>query len=329
MPLCWLPVTYGLRMRVSESIQNDDIRDLGREYASALEEYLSIGGEDALRSAYEIGRTALADGWGVHDMAAMHHAAVTGVLQGMNRSASLMHDLDRAQEFFAESLSPYEIAHRGFQDAASALRQLNETLEQEIQRIAHAVHDEAGQLLFAAHLAMSSVAHDIDPSLQGRLQEVGTILDQVEKQLRRLSHELRPTILDDLGLVPALEFLADSVSTRAGLSIRIHSSLRDRYAQKIETAVYRVIQEALTNVTKHARANNVEIHLTVVVKHLHCLVHDDGVGFDSPSVLSRAVRGGLGLVGIRERLNAVGGTLQIDSVIGRGTELLVKIPVEK
>jgi signal transduction histidine kinase len=287
-----------------------------------------MGGEDALRSAYEIGRTALADGRGVLAMAAMHHTAIAQMLPGMIPSASLAQHLNRAQEFFSESLSPYEIAHRGFQDATSALRRLNETLEQEIQRIAHAVHDEAGQLLFAARLAMSNVAHDIDPSLQGRIQEIGTILDQVEKQLRKLSHELRPTILEDLGLAPALESLAESVSTRAGLSIQIHSSLSGRYAQKIETALYRVIQEALTNVTKHAHAKHVEIRVSRVMKHLECLVQDDGVGFDSRSVLACAARGGLGLIGIRERLNAVGGAMQIDSVVSRGTKLLVKIPVE-
>jgi signal transduction histidine kinase len=316
---------------VNQNIQNDERHELERAYARALEEYCLKGGEDALRSAYEIGRTALAEGRGVLDMAAMHHASIMRALPAMSPSATLTQNLGRAQEFLSESLSPYEIAHRGFQDATSTLRRLNETLEQEIQRIAHAVHDEAGQLLFAARLAMFSVAHDIDPSLQGRLQEVGAILDQVEKQLRRLSHELRPTILDDLGLVPALEFLADSISKRVGLSIRIQSSLKDqdRYAQKIETAMYRVIQEALANVTKHAHAQNVEIRLTRVAKHLHCLVHDDGVGFDAPNVLSCTERGGLGLIGIRERLNAVGGTLQIDSVIGGGTELLVKITVEK
>jgi signal transduction histidine kinase len=313
---------------VSESLQDDQGRDLEEAYAGALAEYLSIGGEEALRSAYEIGRTALADGKGVLAMAAMHHAAVAGALPDTSSSASVKQNLARAQEFFSESLSPYEIAHRGFQDATSALRQLNETLEQEIQRIAHAVHDEAGQLLFAARLAMSNVAHDIDPSLQGRFREIGAILDQVEKQLRRLSHELHPTILDDLGLVPALESLAESVSIRAGLSIEIHSSVRGRYAQKIETAVYRVIQEALTNVTKHARAKSVEIHVTRTIKHLECLVRDDGVGFDAPAVLANAARAGLGLIGIRERLNAVGGTVQIESAAGQGTKLLVKIPVE-
>lgn len=316
-------------MNVSQNIQKDQTRDLERAYTRALEDYVSSGGEDALHSAYEIGRTALADGLGVLEMATLHHAALAQVLERVSRPTSLEQNLDRAQEFFGESLSPYEMAHRGFRDAISALRRLNETLEQEIQRIAHAVHDEAGQLLVAARLTMSGVARDLSPSAQGRLQEVGMILDQVEKQLRRLSHELRPTILDDLGLVPALQSLTEGVSKRTELSIRLNSSLQGRCAPNVETVLYRVIQEALTNVTKHARAENVEIQLSNVAKSLHCLVHDDGVGFDAPSVLSSKERRGLGLVGIRERLMAVGGTLQIDSAVGRGTELLVKIPVEK
>ena len=315
-------------MSAGESIHNSAVRELEQSYANALDEYLATGGEEALRSAYELGRSALADGRGLLDVAAMHQAAIAPLFERSNPVASRMQDLERAQEFFRESLIPYEMALRGFQDATSALHLLNETLEQEIHRIAHTVHDEAGQLLFAARLAMSNVAHDIDPSRQEKLQEVGVILDQVEKQLRRLSHELRPTILDDLGLVPALESLIDSVSKRAGFSIRIHSPLRDRYAQKIETAVYRVVQEALANAAKHAGASNVEIHLNRVDKHLQCVVQDDGVGFDAASLLSRTARRGLGLIGIRERLNAVGGTLQIDSAAGRGTKLLIRIPVE-
>ncbi|MGB6745092.1 MAG: phosphatase RsbU N-terminal domain-containing protein, partial [Terracidiphilus sp.] len=100
---------------MSQNLQNGEGHDLERAYARALEEYLSIGGEDALRSAYEIGRSALADGKGVLAIAAMHHAAIAQVLPGMSPSTSLAMNLDRAQEFFSESLSPYEIAHRGFQ----------------------------------------------------------------------------------------------------------------------------------------------------------------------------------------------------------------------
>ncbi|HEX3472292.1 MAG TPA: ATP-binding protein [Silvibacterium sp.] len=313
-------------MKVSKNNQKDEIGELERAYAKAFAEYLSMGNEGALHSGYEIGRAAQAYGWGILDMANMHHANIARVVARMNPAVSLAQDLDRAQQFFGESLSPYEMAHRGFRDATSALHRLNEMLEQEIQRIAHVVHDEAGQLLFAARLAMDGVAHELDPSLRSRLQEVGVILDQVEKQLRRLSHELRPTILDDLGLLPALEFLGGRISKRAALAIEIHSTLKDRCAPTIEIAVYRVIQEALTNITKHAHAKNVEIRLRKVAKNLHCLVHDDGVGFDVPSVLSSTIPNGLGLIGMRERLNAVGGTLEIDSLVGRGTDLLVKIP---
>ncbi len=305
------------------------MNDLEHAYAEGLENYLLGGGEDALQKAYEIGRTAMTQSVGVLQMAAIHHAALVNVLPRLGSSASLTQTLGRAKDFFTESLSSYEMAHRGFREAISALRHVNETLEREIQRIAHAVHDEAGQLVVAARLAMSGIAQDLSPSLQGQLKEVGTILDQVEKQLRRLSHELRPTVLDDLGLVPAVRFLAEGLSKRSELSIRVESSLETRCPPNIETALYRIIQEALTNITKHARAENVKIQLTRVANHLHCLVEDDGAGFDVSTLLSRKENRGLGLVGIRERLNAVGGTLQVESQPGRGTGLLVKIPMEK
>lgn len=305
------------------------MNDLEHAYAEGLENYLLGGGEDTLQKAYEIGRTAMTQSVGVLQMAAIHHAALVNVLPRLGSSASLAQTLGRAKDFFTESLSSYEMAHRGFREAISALRHVNETLEREIQRIAHAVHDEAGQLVVAARLAMSGIAQDLSPSLQGQLKEVGTILDQVEKQLRRLSHELRPTVLDDLGLVPAVRFLAEGLSKRAELSIRVESSLETRCPPNIETVLYRIIQEALTNITKHARAENVKIQLTFVANNLHCLVEDDGAGFDLSTLLSRKENRGLGLVGIRERLNAVGGTLQVESQPGRGTGLLVKIPMEK
>jgi two-component system, chemotaxis family, sensor kinase Cph1 len=190
------------------------------------------------------------------------------------------------------------------------------------------VHDEAGQLLVAARLAMSGLGHDLGPSVHSRVQEVNTILDQAEEQLRGLSHELRPTILDDLGLVSALRFLADRVSKRSELSIRVESSLEGRCASNVETTLYRIVQEALTNVTKHGQARHVRVHITHTGKNLDCVVDDDGVGFDVPAVLSRAGRRGLGLVGIRERLSAVGGTMRIDSKPGCGTALQIRIPME-
>jgi chemotaxis family two-component system sensor kinase Cph1 len=199
-------------------------------------------------------------------------------------------------------------------------------METEIQRIAHAVHDEAGQLLDAARLVMSGLG-DVDPVMRERLQQVGSILDDAETQLRRLSHELRPLILDDLGLTPALHFLSDGFSKRTRLPVSLQSSVDHRLPARVETAVYRIVQEALANVARHSRATKVEIHVAIHADGtLHCKVADDGVGFD---VLRAEERKGLGIVAIRERLNAVGGTLEIHSAPGRGAALHVTIPLER
>lgn len=313
-------------MKANKNGQNAGIDEIAQAYANAFTDFLLMDKEEALHRGYEIGRAALVDGLSILDLAEIHHANVAELMARTSPPTSLAQDLNRAKQFFCESISPYEMAYRGFSDATAALRRLNETLEQEIQRIARGVHDESGQLLFAVRLAIDGLAHELDPSLRDRLQEIGHILDQVEKQLRRLSHELRPTILDDLGVVPALEFLSGRVSRSSGLAIEIRSTLKGRCIPTIEIAVYRVVQEALANITRHANAKNVRIQLGRVGRNLHCLVHDDGVGFDASSVLSPAHHTGLGLIGMRERLIAVGGTLEIDSLVGRGTDLLVKIP---
>src|SRR2546425_13300831 len=97
------------------------------------------------------------------------------------------------------------MTHRGFREGVAALRRLNEMLEEEARRIAHALHDEAGRLLVSVHLALQEAAGGLPPRVRDRLEKVREPLDEIEKHLRRLSHELRPTILDDLGLLPALE----------------------------------------------------------------------------------------------------------------------------
>lgn len=301
---------------------------LADSYADALQRYLQVADEDALRRAYEIGRQAIADGIGVLEMAKMHHEALSSALLNGHQKDSLAADLERAEAFFAETFSPYEMTHRGFRESVTALRNLNETLELEIQRIAHAVHDEAGQLLVAARLAVSELARDVRPAVAKRLLEIMEIFDQVEEQLRRLSHELRPTILDDLGLLPALRFLADGVSKRSKILIKVEGDLASRPTPSVETALYRIIQEALNNVTKHAQAKSVRIQLNRDGPTLLCAIRDDGRGFDVPAVLARKGQKGLGLIGIRERLNAIGGTLQLRSEPGRSTELLVTIPME-
>jgi two-component system, NarL family, sensor histidine kinase UhpB len=212
--------------------------------------------------------------------------------------------------------------------AQEALRRLNERLEEEARRIAHALHDEAGQLLASVHLALDEVARELPSPAAERLHAVRPLLDVIEEQLRDLSHELRPTVLDDLGLIPALEFLASGVSKRAGIAVTVEGSTGGRLRPGVETALYRIAQEALTNVTKHARATCASIGLVQQAGLVRCSVRDDGIGFDLPSLLARRGAQGLGLIGIRERVGALGGSLEISSAPGQGTELVITIPLD-
>jgi signal transduction histidine kinase len=298
-------------------------------YLLALTTYLDGAGEQALGAAYELGRAAVTDGKGILDFVAIHQAALQKLFSDPRRTGDLARVLCGAEEFLAEGLSPYEMTHRGFREAIASLRHLNETLEQEIQRIARAVHDEAGQLLVAVHLALADVARDAPSPLRDRIQLTAGLLNQIEEQLRRLSHELRPTVLDDLGLAPAIRFLADGFSKRTGLTIPVITGLQDRLPKNVETAVYRIVQEALTNVARHSRARCVRIQLERVGRTLRCVIEDDGTGFDVPAVLASQPRKGLGLLGMQERLNAIGGTLRVRSALGNGTELLIQLPLEE
>src|SRR6266849_1849067 len=209
------------------------------EYCSAFGEYAGGGGEAALGRAYELGRRAIAEKKSLMEIASLHHQALQGMLAEAESAGRQQALVSAAAGLVSEVLSPYEMAHRGVQDAIGALRQLNETLEEEIKRIAYAVHDEAGQLLVAVHLALSDVATELPERHKEQMGRVEELLNQVEKQLRRYSHELRPTVLDDLGWIPAIRFLAEGVSKRANLPIHIKVAFAGRLPSTTEVALYR------------------------------------------------------------------------------------------
>jgi signal transduction histidine kinase len=262
------------------------------------------------------------------EIASLHHKALQGLVREEKDEELRKSLLQTSGDFLAECLSPYEMAHRGFQDAVRALRQLNETLEEEIKRIAYAVHDEAGQLLVAVHLALAEVARELPQPQQARVGQIKELLNQVEKHLRRYSHELRPTILDDLGWVPAIRFLAEGISARAGLPIHIDATFSERLPGPVETALYRTVQEGLTNAVKHAKAGNIWIRAWKERDALCCSIRDDGAGFDAHQIQTEPTRKGLGLIAMQERMSAIGGTLRVESCPGRGTELSVRVPLE-
>lgn len=295
------------------------------QYTAALLESIAGKGESSLQRAYELGRIALADGLGVLDMAAMYHKALTACLLRDSTPEETALRLRAGASFFSESLSPFEMTHRGFRETNSALHHLNQTLEQEIQRIAHALHDEAGQLLVSMYLALNEVARNV-PRAKEPIRKVKELLDLIGEQLRRLSHELRPTILDELGLVPAIKFLGEGVAARTGLVITVEGDSEFSLSPLLSTSLYRIVQEAFTNVTRHAMATQVHVTLQYEPRTLRCSIKDDGVGFDVSSLSARTGNPGLGMIGIRERLNSLGGTLELVSVLGEGTELVVTIP---
>jgi signal transduction histidine kinase len=152
-----------------------------------------------------------------------------------------------------------------------------------------------------------------------------TLLDATVAATRRISSDLRPMMLDDLGLVPAAEWLAQNFTQRTG--IRCHLSIKDpdlELQDPFATALYRVMQESLTNVAKHAQASNVEVALSRNATEVILSVRDDGRGFSSQQPRKPD---SYGLLGLRERVHIVGGTVQINSAPGEGTFIEVRIPV--
>jgi signal transduction histidine kinase len=205
-------------------------------------------------------------------------------------------------------------------------RKLLEVQEAERRRLAHELHDEAGQLLAAVHLALEATIVRLPPKFREGFHQVRNHLNAIETQLRCLAHELRPTILDDLGLLPALQGLARRVAERMKLRVRVDSALADRLAPAVETALYRIMQEGLTNISKHAAATHVDIELWQDDKCVHGLLRDNGVGFAVEQVMAPTGPRGLGLLGIQERVQALRGTLQITSAPGQGTTLQITLP---
>jgi signal transduction histidine kinase len=299
--------------------------EVARKYTAALKQWLGRGGEAVLQRAYAIGRSCLADGWSILDMVSIHHAAVQAMGKGAAPGCTNPETFRKANEFFIESLSPFEMTHRAFGEGNRALRRLNETLEEQNRHIAREIHDCAGQLLAAVHIELDGFARETPSCSLSRLNKIKGLLDQVEKQLRGLSHELRPAILEDLGLSAALEFLSSRVEKRTGLRIALQSLNEERLPGRIEVALYRIIQEALNNIAKHSQATRAKIRLQKSAKAVMCSVSDNGIGFDPRSMGDSS---GLGLLGIQERLQALQGHFRIESGVGKGTRLKIKVPLE-
>ncbi len=213
------------------------------------------------------------------------------------------------------------------------LQRLVTVQEDERRRIARELHDSLGQFLVAVRLNLTQVQTlcDTMPEVQARIGHLLSAIGEIDDELDRLTAELRPTVLDDLGLHDALEFYAQQWSESSGIAIEYLATGLDatRMPITIEASVYRIVQEALTNVSKHAQARQVNLLIQRHASELRLVIADDGVGFD-PEATARNRSGGqqLGLVGMAERASLLGGSMTIESAPGAGTAIYVNIPLD-
>ena len=228
-------------------------------------------------------------------------------------------DLRVAEHFGERASVAVDLSRRVRRDS---LRRVIEGQELERRRLARELHDETGQALTSVLLGLKAVENAEDaPAALASLRElvVATLQD-----VRRLAVELRPKALDDFGLVPAVERLAETFTEATGISVDFESQLgAERLPPEVETTLYRTVQEALTNIAKHAGATRVSVLLVRRPGLVNALIEDDGHGFGADD----EALGGMGLAGMRERLALLEGRLQIESGPGTGTSLVAEVPL--
>ena len=207
-------------------------------------------------------------------------------------------------------------------------RQLLETQESERRHLARELHDEIGQRLTALKINLQAL-QPIPKRAMPYLQESLRIVDSTVQQIRHLSLDLRPSQLDNLGLVNTLQWYVDWQAQRTGLVVHFAADpLEPRPSPTLETACFRIVQETLTNIARHAQAGQVCVELRQHDAALHLLVRDDGIGFDLGAARMQAAKGkGLGLLGIEERVRLLGGQLEIVTAPGKGTEIRARLPL--
>jgi PAS domain S-box-containing protein len=212
-------------------------------------------------------------------------------------------------------------------------RQLIEAQEDERRRIARELHDQIGQVLTAVKMNLHTMQRVCQPSESGSyIKDNIEAVDEALRLVRDLSIELRPPVLDDLGLATALRWYVDRYANRTGLQVEVEIELVDeneRFSREVETACFRIAQEALTNVVRHAQASHVIVQLAKEASTLLLSVKDDGVGFDAENLRKEAPHAAtLGLVSMQERALVAGGTIKIDSTTSVGTEVRLLLPLE-
>jgi len=231
-------------------------------------------------------------------------------------------DLRLAETFAMRGALAVDLSERIARDS---LRRVVEAQELERGRLARELHDETGQALTSILLGLKALEEKLDDAgPRASVAELRELVVATLQDVRRLAVELRPSALDDFGLVAALERLTASISEQTGIKIDFEPALTtERLPEEVETALYRIVQESLTNVVKHAKARNVSVLLTRKDGAVKAVIEDDGRGFEPAERIGE----GFGLVGMSERLALLGGRLEIESSEEAGTTIAAEVPL--
>jgi signal transduction histidine kinase len=224
----------------------------------------------------------------------------------------------------------FEQVQQGSERLQVLSQRLVEVQEVERRHIARELHDEIGQNLGAVKIDLQTLYNL--PGLESvapHLAEISNLVDRTLQQVRTLSVELRPAVLDDLGLAPALRWYLDRQAQRGGFAVHFMADpLEARLAAELETVCFRLVQEAVTNISRYAQAQHVEVELRHDGAILELTIWDDGIGFEVAAALERVAQGAsLGLLSMQERVRLVGGQLDLKSGLQTGTEIQARLPL--
>jgi signal transduction histidine kinase len=226
----------------------------------------------------------------------------------------------------------YTELQRKEQSRGELLHRVISAQEDERKRIARELHDETSQSLTALMVGLDTVrmasAQDVHKA-NNRLQASKSIAETLLKNIHRLVADLRPSLLDDLGLVPAIVWYGEQRLKPLGIEFHLdEKGLKDRLTPTVETALFRIVQEAMTNIVRHAQATMVNVRLVREDGHVTLQVSDNGQGFDPQAFQPSDLHGqGLGLRGMQERASILGGEFQMQTAIGKGTVITIRVPV--
>ena len=307
--------TYGL-VKLQPSSGNGRVYALDRQRAALLNAaFLSLMGRMGSEDA-----SASADGASPEETLSLVASETPEACTKCQNASFVLEVLDELDRSLAKA-QQYEARLRQMASLVVAAQ------DEERKRVARELHDETAQALASVLVRLRLLGRSArSKRLQADLADLRQLTAATLEGVRRLAIDLRPPMLDDLGLEETLRAHLQDVSRRSSIKAAFTSSRLGRLPRDVELAVFRVVQEALSNIGKHADAAQVAVRLSRTGRTLRLVIEDDGRGFDARSE-NGPRGGGLGLFGIEERLALVGGTLRVESSLGRGTRVLAEIPL--